>query len=242
MAGSVLIKLVVVAQALALLRPAARGPRLPAACLAKAKKKGKAGGGAKGFGAAPPPTPPAPGDGAVSDGGLRMDLAEEDGPAAKAPDQSELLATLLDEERARAAAARETVADLEARDAYVREQGVEAGRVPDSVANRMLFRMVTFAGVPLFGGVAVFVWFYFAATRDDNVFQPTLVASATTVPWVLALLGIGYGALSASWDEDEPGSALGLDEIKLNVGRLFEGLGRSAKDAALREKIDRDKK
>ena len=50
------------------------------------------------------------------------------------------------------------------------------------------------------------------------------------------------GSLESAWDEDEPGSALGLDEIKLNVGRLFEGLGRSAKDAALREKIDRDKK
>ena len=63
-------------------------------------------------------------------------------------------------------------------------------------------------------------------------------AAATTVPWVLGLLGIGFGALSASWDEEEPGSALGITEIKLNVGRLLEGVKRSAKDEMLRDKLE----
>lgn len=102
--------------------------------------------------------------------------------------------------------------------------------------------MALFGGLPAFGGVGLFVWFYFAATRDDNVFQPTAVATATTVPWVLGLLGIGYGALSASWDEEIEGSKLGFDEIKLNIGRLFDGVKRSAKDSELREKMDRDDK
>ena len=62
------------------------------------------------------------------------------------------------------------------------------------------------------------------------------------MPWVIGLLGIGYGALSASWDEEEDGSALGFKEIKLNVGRLLDGVSRSAKDAQLREKVDRDEK
>ena len=44
------------------------------------------------------------------------------------------------------------------------------------------------------------------------------------------------------WDEEEDGSALGFKEIKLNVGRLLDGVSRSAKDAQLREKVDRDEK
>ncbi|KAH8067911.1 DUF3464-containing protein [Aureococcus anophagefferens] len=126
----------------------------------------------------------------------------------EASGNSELLAQLLAKEEDRAA---------------------EAASVPDAVANRMVLRMALFGGLPAFGGVGLFVWFYFAATRDDNVFQPTAVATATTVPWVIGLLGIGYGALSASWDEEEDGSALGFKEIKLNVGRLLDGVSRSAR-------------
>ena len=160
----------------------------------------------------------------------------------EASGNSELLAQLLAKEEDRAAEVSAQVEDLRERDAYVREAGVEAARVPDAVANRMVLRMALFGGLPAFGGVGLFVWFYFAATRDDNVFQPTAVATATTVPWVIGLLGIGYGALSASWDEEEDGSALGFKEIKLNVGRLLDGVSRSAKDAQLREKVDRDEK
>ena len=37
------------------------------------------------------------------------------------------------------------------------------------------------------------------------------------------------------------GSKLGASELKLNVGRLVEGVGRSAEDAQLRELEDRKK-
>lgn len=102
----------------------------------------------------------------------------------------------------------------------------------------MIARMAIFGGLPTFGGIGAFVWFYFQATKDDNVFQPTAVAAATTVPWVLGLLGIGFGALSASWDEEDEGSALGADELKLNVGRLLDGVKRSATDEMLRDKLE----
>jgi hypothetical protein len=228
--------LLFVTQAFALLRPAPYGAR-PSAAARLAKPKS---GGGKGFGAAPAPKAPPAADGSEEDGGgMRMDVAGNAAPGVAKPSASPLLAELLETEKSRAERARETIADLEDRDAYVREKGVEAGRVPDAVANRMVARMATFGGLPAFGGVGLFVWFYFSATQDDNVFQPTLVASATTVPWVIGLLGIGYGALSASWDEDVEGSPLGLTEIKLNVGRLFEGIGRSAKDAALRDRLDK---
>mmetsp|Transcript_12655 Transcript_12655/g.37630 ORF Transcript_12655/g.37630 Transcript_12655/m.37630 type:complete len:227 (+) Transcript_12655:120-800(+) len=157
--------------------------------------------------------------------------AEDSAP----PSNSELLTKLLSEEQDKAAERRDRVEDLAERDAYVAEKGVEAARVPDEVANRMIARMAIFGGTPVFLGIGVFVWFYFQATGEDNVFQPTAVAAATTVPWVIGLLGIGFGALSASWDEDVEGSALGAAELKLNVGRLLEGVSRSAEDAQLRE-------
>mmetsp|Transcript_19239 Transcript_19239/g.66716 ORF Transcript_19239/g.66716 Transcript_19239/m.66716 type:complete len:282 (+) Transcript_19239:55-900(+) len=183
--------------------------------------------------------------GDLSSADARLLVAEDAAGAGadfEASGNSELLAQLLAKEEDRAAEVSAQVEDLRERDAYVREAGVEAARVPDAVANRMVLRMALFGGLPAFGGVGLFVWFYFAATRDDNVFQPTAVATATTVPWVIGLLGIGYGALSASWDEEEDGSALGFKEIKLNVGRLLDGVSRSAKDAQLREKVDRDEK
>ena len=124
------------------------------------------------------------------------------------------------------------------RDAYV-SANPEAGRLPDAVANRMVARMAIFGGFPVFGGMALFVYFYLSATQNDNVFQPTLVASATTAPWILGLLGLGYGAFSASWDEEMPGSWLGFTEARLNVGRMLEGLRRSAQDADIREKDGR---
>ena len=179
----------------------------------------------------PPPKPPA-----------KKALTDDVGAAtATTPEgTSQLLQTMLAEEQDRAQVQTEAMEELKERDAYVAEKGVEAARVPDAVANRMIMRMATFGGVPVFLGIGVFVWFYFQATNEDNVFQPTAVAAATTVPWVLGLLGIGFGALSASWDEEDEGSALGVDEIKLNVGRLVDGVQRSAKDELMREKMDKE--
>ena len=216
------ITLLLCAAATALVTPQRR--RQPTSLAAKKKAK-------KGFDYKPPPKPPA-----------KKALTDDVGAATTTTPEgnSQLLQTLLSEEKDRAQVQAEAVQELKERDAYVAEKGVEAARVPDAVANRMIMRMATFGGVPVFLGIGVFVWFYFQATSEDNVFQPTAVAAATTVPWVLGLLGIGFGALSASWDEEDEGSALGVDEIKLNVGRLVDGVQRSAKDELMREKMDKE--
>mmetsp|Transcript_19159 Transcript_19159/g.39453 ORF Transcript_19159/g.39453 Transcript_19159/m.39453 type:complete len:224 (+) Transcript_19159:71-742(+) len=77
-----------------------------------------------------------------------------------------------------------------------------AGVIPDKVAKRMLFRMLPLAMTPIVGGVSLFVYFYLSATKGDVEFQPTVVAYATTVPWLLGLAGLTFGILSSSWDED----------------------------------------
>mmetsp|Transcript_6244 Transcript_6244/g.16273 ORF Transcript_6244/g.16273 Transcript_6244/m.16273 type:complete len:210 (-) Transcript_6244:160-789(-) len=183
--------------------------------------------------------------------GRRVVLASEKGfgtPATKkatknkpadmpSSPSSPLLQQLLEEEREKEAARARDIEDLKERDAFVRSTA-DAGRLPEVVANRMAARMAVLGGLPTFGGIGLFVFFYLSATKNDVAFQPTAVAAATTVPWVVGLLGIGYGALSASWDEDQDGSLIGVTEFKTNVGRIVDGLRRSANDAKLRDAID----
>ena len=67
---------------------------------------------------------------------------------------------------------------------------------------------------------------FFYSKKYDVVIQPSIVAYATQLPFVLGLVGITYGILSASWD-DEPGSLLGFKEAKINFERIKEGLVRT---------------
>mmetsp|Transcript_24262 Transcript_24262/g.96223 ORF Transcript_24262/g.96223 Transcript_24262/m.96223 type:complete len:224 (+) Transcript_24262:52-723(+) len=200
-----------------------RATRVVCASSSSSSEDGGGGGGAKGF-AKPSPKRPRPPQ--------RTASADDDG-------KSPLLRQLIEDERQRKETLARDVADLKERDAYVRSTA-DAGRVPDAVANRMGARMALFGGLPTFGGIALFVYFYFSATQRDSVVEPGAVAAFTTLPWVAGLLGIGYGALSASWDEDAEGSLLGLDEFKTNIGRILEGLTRSARDAKLRESLGDD--
>lgn len=116
-----------------------------------------------------------------------------------------------------------------------------AGVIPDKVAKRMLFRMLPLAAVPIFGGIGLFLYFYWSATQGGAEFQPTVVAYMTTVPWLLGLFGLTYGLLSTSWDEDVEGSFLGTTELKLNLGRLSEGLTRGQDNMAIREMQDKQR-
>ena len=49
--------------------------------------------------------------------------------------------------------------------------------------------------------------------------------------------GITYSVMSASWDEDREGSALGVDEFQRNLENVKEGLGRSRENAVLRDRL-----
>lgn len=41
--------------------------------------------------------------------------------------------------------------------------------------------------------------------------------------FALGVLGLSYGVLSASWDEEQTGSRLGWEEFRLNFGRMVAG-------------------
>jgi hypothetical protein len=116
------------------------------------------------------------------------------------------------------------------------------GAVPELVADRMIGRIAAFFGVPVFGGLAIFVGAFFYSKQTDTVIQPSVIAYATQVPFVLGLIGITYGILSASWEPENEGSKLGVSEFKTNLGRIRDGLKRTRETAELKDEIETEMK
>jgi hypothetical protein len=71
--------------------------------------------------------------------------------------------------------------------------------------------------------MGVFVGSYLLVSRDILDIPPaaTLVASGSC--FLLGLVGLSYGVISSSW-EDQAGSLLGTEQIRLNVSRLRESI------------------
>lgn len=74
------------------------------------------------------------------------------------------------------------------------------GAVPELVADRMIKRITLFFGIPVFGGLMIFVGAFFYSKRYDVVVPPAIIAYATQFPFIIGLLGITYAILSSSWD------------------------------------------
>eukprot|EP00903_Cladosiphon_okamuranus_P008120 g7821.t1 len=131
------------------------------------------------------------------------------------------------EERERKAKRQERIESvMKAKEAT--EGNPDAGSIPQIVADRMLSRMVPFFLLPALGGVGVFVAVYVLSHQYDYTIPAYIVAYATQAPFFVALSGITYAILSASWDEDREGTFFGFDEAKRNFGIIMEGLKRSS--------------
>ncbi|HIK29766.1 MAG TPA: PAM68 family protein [Oscillatoriales cyanobacterium M59_W2019_021] len=106
----------------------------------------------------------------------------------------------------------------------------ETAAIPEVVNRRMMKRMAIFSGTPTVLGILSIVGSYFVVTREwfplPNI--TTLVVSLGF--FGLGVLGVSYGALSASWDEEDEGSKLGFREFKTNLGRMFEAWKSSKKE------------
>ena len=100
-----------------------------------------------------------------------------------------------------------------------------ASSIPEAVSRRMLKRMLIFSGVPTFFGVATFFISYFLLVNNVVELPSYFVLFATLGCFGLGVLGLSYGALSASWDEARLGHWFGLDEFKVNFGRLTGAWG-----------------
>ena len=98
------------------------------------------------------------------------------------------------------------------------------GSIPEVGSRRMMRRMAVFSGVPTFLGMASFFVSYILLTRHIVELPNVVVLLVSLGCFGLGVLGLSYGVLSASWQEDEVGSLLGLSEFSINFRRLVQGL------------------
>lgn len=94
--------------------------------------------------------------------------------------------------------------------------------IPQVVSRRMMRRMAAFCGVPTALGMSTFVVSYLIVSRD-LLDLPTYAVLLVSLGWFgLGVVGLTYGVLSASWDEDAAGSAIGWSEFTTNWGRMTD--------------------
>jgi hypothetical protein len=102
-----------------------------------------------------------------------------------------------------------------------RSTGAQA--IPEAVANRMARRIALATGLPSLMGMAVFVGSYFLVSRHVLDIPPSATLLASGSCFLLGVLGLSYGVLSASWEEI-PGSLLGQEQIGVNISRIRASL------------------
>lgn len=92
---------------------------------------------------------------------------------------------------------------------------------PQVVVDRMFRRIMTFTFVPVFTGMALYPLFYYLRVVQDIEYPLWIVYIAQVLTFGGGLLGITYGAMSASWDPAREGSALGWTELQANLAILL---------------------
>ncbi|BAB72705.1 PAM68 family protein [Anabaena sp. FACHB-709] len=95
--------------------------------------------------------------------------------------------------------------------------------IPQVVSQRMIRRVAAFCGIPTALGITTLVSSYLLTIYSDIQLAPIAVLLVNMGFFGLGVLGITYGVLSASWDEERTGSLLGLGEFGTNWGRMVEG-------------------
>jgi hypothetical protein len=111
--------------------------------------------------------------------------------------------------------------------------------IPEAVSRRMVKRMAVFCGLPTLLGMSTFVVSYLVITNGLYEVPTYAVLLVSLGFFGLGVLGLSYGALSASWDEETPGSRLGLAEFATNWGRMtgaWKAERKAARDAERKTK------
>lgn len=105
------------------------------------------------------------------------------------------------------------------------------GGIPDAVSRRMVKRMAVFSGIPTAIGMSTFFISYWIVSHDILEIPTYVVLLLSLGGFGLGVLGLSYGALSASWEEDQAGSLLGWTEFATNWGRMTEGWKAARQEA-----------
>ena len=95
--------------------------------------------------------------------------------------------------------------------------------IPRYVADRMARRVAVFTGLPTVAGMGVFVGSYLLITKGIADIAPGLTLAGSGFFFLLGLAGLSFGVLSSSWDP-QPGSLLGLENLKPNIQRMRQSI------------------
>tara|TARA_B100000700_G_C14847577_1_gene762368 strand:+ start:295 stop:735 length:441 start_codon:yes stop_codon:yes gene_type:complete len=98
--------------------------------------------------------------------------------------------------------------------------------IPKYVANRMARRIAFTTGIPTISGMGVFIGSYFLISKGIAEISPTLTLVTSAMCFLVGLLGLSYGILSASWDL-KPGSFFGFENVKPNINRMKDAFKSS---------------
>ena len=101
--------------------------------------------------------------------------------------------------------------------------------IPKYVANRMARRIAFTTGIPTISGMGVFIGSYFLISKGIAEISPTVTLVSSAMCFLVGLLGLSYGILSASWDFNS-GSFLGIENIKPNINRMKDAFKNSKSD------------
>ncbi|AFZ30021.1 hypothetical protein Glo7428_1459 [Gloeocapsa sp. PCC 7428] len=93
--------------------------------------------------------------------------------------------------------------------------------VPKVVSDRMARRMAAFCGIPTALGMSTFIVSYLIVSHGWFKLPNVAVLLVSMGFFGLGVLGLSYGVLSASWDEEIVGSMLGWQEFTSNWGRML---------------------
>jgi hypothetical protein len=104
----------------------------------------------------------------------------------------------------------------------------QSAAIPEVISRRMARRMAFFCGIPTALGMLTLVVSYIIITQHWYKLPHVAVLMVNLGFFGLGVLGLSYGALSTSWDEDRLGTWFGWNEFRVNFGRLTESW-RSAK-------------
>ncbi len=105
----------------------------------------------------------------------------------------------------------------------------EETSIPEVVSRRMLRRILYFSGLPVIFGVFVFFVSYVLIVQGIAELPNIVVLLTTLACFGLSVVGLSYGALSASWEESTLGSLIGFEQFQVNFGRLV-GSWRQARE------------
>ncbi len=92
--------------------------------------------------------------------------------------------------------------------------------IPDEVNRRIARRVALFCGVPTGLGIATFVVSYILVSKHIVDLPTSAVVLLSMLFLGIGVVGLSYGAISASWDEGRVGSWWGSEEFKKNFGHL----------------------